>query len=37
MDGRVRRPLLLLALMLLCGTAYLAGVWYGTQAGSPAR
>ena len=23
--------LLLLAVMLLCGLAYLAGVWYGTQ------
>lgn len=29
--GRLRRPLLLLAVTLLCGAAYLAGVWYGMQ------
>lgn len=31
--GRLRRPVLLVAVTLLCGAAYLAGVWYGTQGG----
>ncbi|HEX4746674.1 MAG TPA: hypothetical protein VFU99_07310 [Gaiellaceae bacterium] len=29
----VRRPLVLLAVTLLCCAAYLAGIWYGTQGG----
>jgi hypothetical protein len=31
--GRLRRPLLLFAVMILCGVAYLGGVWYGMQGG----
>jgi hypothetical protein len=31
--GRLRRLLLLLAVTLLCGAAYLTGVWYGMQGG----
>jgi hypothetical protein len=33
MTGRLRRLLLLLAVTLLCGASYLAGVWYGMQGG----
>ncbi len=29
--GRLRRPLLVLAVALLCGAAYLAGIWTGTS------
>ncbi len=31
--GRLRRPLLLVAVMLLCGFAYLAGIWSGMHGG----
>jgi hypothetical protein len=31
--GRLRRPLLVVAVGLLCGIAYVAGVWYGMQGG----
>jgi len=27
--GRLRRPLLLLAIAVVCGAAYLAGIWTG--------
>ena len=27
--GRLRRPLLLLVITILCGAAYLAGIWTG--------
>jgi uncharacterized membrane protein YccC len=30
---RLRRPLMLLAVTLLCGVAYLAGIWSGMQGG----
>ena len=29
--GRLRRPLLLLAVTMLCGAAYLAGIWSGMK------
>ena len=29
---RLRRPLLLIAVTLLCGASFLAGIWFGTQA-----
>ena len=31
--GRMRRLALLVAVTLLCGAAYIAGVWYGMQGG----
>ncbi len=31
--GRLRRPLLLLGVTLLCGVAYIAGIWSGMQGG----
>ena len=31
--SRLRRPLLLLGLTLLCGVAYIAGIWSGMQGG----
>jgi len=31
--GHLRRPLLLVAIMILCGFAYLAGIWSGMQGG----
>jgi hypothetical protein len=30
---RLRRPLLLIGVTLLCGVAYLAGIWSGMQGG----
>jgi hypothetical protein len=30
--GQPRRPLLALAVAILCGAAYLAGVWHGANA-----
>jgi hypothetical protein len=29
--GRLRRPLLLVAVTMLCGAAYLAGIWSGMK------
>lgn len=29
--GRLRRPLLLIAVTVLCGAAYLAGIWSGMK------
>ena len=29
---RLRRPLLLIAVTLLCGASFFAGIWFGTQA-----
>ena len=29
--GRLRRPLLLLVITILCGAAYLAGIWTGVD------
>ena len=31
--GHLRRPVVLLTVMLLCGAAYLGGIWYGTRGG----
>ena len=29
--GRLRRPLLLIAITMLCGASYLAGIWSGMK------
>ena len=31
--ARLRRPVLLVAVTLLCGAAFMAGIWFGAQGG----